>query len=49
MIDHLTFECQTNHIWAQARDSNTEVNCYVIRDIFEAFVVGAKFQCSEGV
>jgi len=28
-IDHLAFECQTNHIWAQARDSNTKVKCYV--------------------
>jgi len=47
-IDHLAFECQTNHIWAQAHDSNVEVKFYVTRDIFEAFVVGAKFQCLEG-
>ncbi len=47
-IDHLAFECQTNHIWAQAHDSNTEVKCYVTRDIFKAFVVGAKFQCLKG-
>jgi len=47
-IDHLAFECQTNHIWAQAHDSNAEVKFYVIKDIFEAFVVSAKFQCLEG-
>jgi hypothetical protein len=46
-IDHLAFECQTNHIWAQTHDFNTEVKCYAIRDISETFVVGAKFQCLE--
>jgi hypothetical protein len=46
-IDHLAFECQTNHIWAEARDSNTKVKCYVTKDIFEAIVVGVKFQCLE--
>jgi hypothetical protein len=33
-IDHLAFECQTNHIWAQVRDFNTKVKGYVTRDIF---------------
>jgi hypothetical protein len=37
-IDHLTFECQINHIWAQAWDSNMKVKRYVIRDIFKTFV-----------
>jgi len=37
-IDHLTFECQINHIWAQARDFNMKVKCYVTRDILKAFV-----------
>jgi hypothetical protein len=41
-IDHLTFECQTNHILAQAWDFNTRVKCYVTKGIFYEVVKGVK-------
>jgi hypothetical protein len=42
-IDHLAFEWQTNHFWAQAWDSNTRVKSYLIKGIFETIVVSVKF------
>jgi hypothetical protein len=46
-VDNLAFECQTNHIWAQAQNSNMNVRCYVTKDIFEVVVVSVKLQYSE--
>jgi hypothetical protein len=46
-IDHLTFECQTNHIWGQVQNSNMNVRCYVTRAIFEVVVASVKLQYSE--
>lgn len=46
-MDRLTFECQTNHIWAQAQNSNMNVKCYVIKDIFEVVVASVKLQYFE--
>ncbi len=46
-VDNLTFECQTNHIWAQAQNSNMNVRCYVTKDIFEVVVASVKLQYSE--
>ncbi len=43
-IDHLPFECQTNHIWAQVQNYNMNVRCYVSRDIFEVIVASVKLQ-----
>jgi hypothetical protein len=28
-IEHLTFDCQTNHIWTKAWDFHTKVKCHV--------------------
>jgi hypothetical protein len=27
-IEHLTFDCQTNHIWTKAWDSHTKMKCH---------------------
>jgi hypothetical protein len=37
-INHLAFDCQTNHIWAKVKDSKTRLKCYVIKDIFDQVV-----------
>jgi hypothetical protein len=46
-IDHLTFDYQTNHIWAQAWDFNMRVKCYVTKGIFGKVVKGVKVQFFE--
>lgn len=48
-IDRSAFECQINHIWAHAQNSNTNVKCYVTRDIFEVVVASVKPQYLEVV
>ncbi len=46
-VDNLAFECQTNHIWAQAQNSNMNLKCYLTKDIFEVVVASVKLQYSE--
>ncbi len=45
-INHLAFDCQTNHIWAKVKDFKTRLKCYVIKDIFYQVVKGIKLQYS---
>lgn len=46
-MDRSTFECQTNHIWAQAQNSTMTVRCSVTKDIFEVVVASVKLQYFE--
>jgi hypothetical protein len=46
-VDHVVFECQTNHIWAHVRKSNIRVKCHVTNGIFYLVVEGVEVWRSE--